>query len=122
MKRLVFSLLALAVSGTAAGWEPGDVYPGESFHAAPYNFLFGNHMDTHQQLKMRTKAGAPKRLLGSFYIIFTDDQGVSLGTDPVSGLPIARHPRGLVLEDDGVTVKHDEACGISANIICVVGW
>ena len=121
--RAIFSLVVFALSGTAANAGPGTVYPGDSFHAAPYDFLFGNHMDTHQQLRLTTTAGGePKTLRGSFYIIFTDDQGVSLGIDPVSGLRIARHPRGLVLEDDGVTIKYDEACGISPNIVCVVGW
>jgi hypothetical protein len=108
---------------TAAHAGPGDVYPGDTFHAAPFDFLFGNHIDTHQQLKLKEKTGGkPATLKGSFYIIFTDDQGVSLGIDPDSGLPKARHPRGLVLEDDGVTIKHDEACGVSPNIVCVVGW
>ena len=40
---------------------------------------------------------------------------MSLGTDPVLGLPIARHPRGK-------NNDHDEACGVSPNIVCVVGW
>ena len=121
--RAIISLALFALSGTVANAGPGTVYPGGSFHAAPYDFMFGNHMDTHQQLRLKTTAGGePKTLRGSFYIIFTDDQGVSLGIDPVSGLRIARHPRGLVLEEDGVTIKHDEACGISPNIVCEVGW
>ena len=126
MKKPIISLmtLALALSGTAvqAAW-PGDVYPGDNtFHAAPYDFLFGNHIDTHIQLELKTKKdGSPKKLKGAFYIIFTDDQGDSLGEDPHSGLPIARHPRGLVLHDDG-SIKHDEACGVSPNIVCIVGW
>ena len=120
--RTIFSLAALALAATAANAGPGTVRPGNSFHAAPYDFLFGNHMDTHQQLRLTTTKGKePKSLQGAFYIIFTDDKGVSLGIDPVSGLPIARHPRGLVLEDDG-TVKHDEECGTSLNIVCEVGW
>lgn len=121
--RAIFSFVVIALSATAANAGPGTVSPGDSFHAAPFDFLFGNHIDTHQQLRLTTTAaGEPESLQGSFYIIFTDDQGVSLGIDPVSGLPIARHPRGLVLEDDGVTVRHDEACGISPNIVCEVGW
>ena len=125
MKNLFVSIvtITIAFTGTTALAGPGAVYPGDSFHAAPFDFIFGNHMDPHQQLKLKTTAGGdPKSLKGSFYIIFTDDQGVSLGIDPVSGLPIARHPRGFVLEDDGVTIKHDEACGISPNIVCKVGW
>ena len=125
MKNLIVSITAITIAftGTAALAGPGVVYPGDSFHAAPFDFIFGNHMDSHQQLKLKTTAGGyPKSLKGSFYIIFTDDQGVSLGIDPVSGLPIARHPRGRVFEDDGMTIKHDEACGISPNIVCKVGW
>lgn len=117
-KVLVSSMaLALALSATAvqAAW-PDDVYPGDVFHAAPFDFVFGNHIDTHIQLELKTrKDGSPKNLRGSFYIIFTDDHGVSLGIDPVSGLPIARHPRGT-------NEDHDETCGVSLNIICVVGW
>lgn len=81
------------------------------FHAAPYDFLFGNHIDTHQEtsLAVNDDTGEPESLLGKFYIIFTGD------TDPVSGLPIARHPRGQA--SDG---SHDERCGITVE--CVVGW
>jgi hypothetical protein len=123
MTRPVLYPIVIAFMATAAHAGPGDVYPGDTFHAAPFDFLFGNHIDTHQQLKLKEKTGGkPATLKGSFYIIFTDDQGVSLGIDPDSGLPKARHPRGLVLEDDGVTIKHDEACGVSPNIVCVVGW
>lgn len=123
IRRVVFSLVALALFAAVANAGPGTVNPGDSFHAAPFDFLFGNHIDTHQQLKMTVTAGGePVSLTGFFYVIFTDDQGASLGIDPASGLPIARHPRGLVLEDDGVTVKHDEACGISPYIVCKVGW
>ncbi len=126
MKKLILGLMSLilTLAGTtvqALGW-PGDVYPGDTFHAAPYDFLFGNHIDTHIQLNLRTRyTGDPKVLTGAFYIIFTDDQGVSLGIDPVSGLPIARHPRGLELDANG-NVVHDERCGISPNIVCKVGW
>ena len=122
-KRLALGLMALGMAAPAANAGPGTVNPGNVFHRSPFDFLFGNHMDTHQQLRLKTTAGGePKSLQGSFYIIFTDDQGVSLGIAPVSGLPIARHPRGLVFEEDGVTIKHDEACGISPNIVCEVGW
>lgn len=81
------------------------------FHMAPYDFLFGNHIDTHQEnnLTVDPTTGAPESLLGRFYIIFTEE------TDPVSGLPIARHPRGLASDR-----SHDERCGITVR--CVVGW
>lgn len=73
------------------------------FHAAPLDFLFGNHIDTHQE----TALTAHGELFGYFYIIFTGE------TDPASGLPIARHPRGL-------SQDHDERCGISVD--CKIGW
>jgi hypothetical protein len=42
------------------------------FHKAPYEFLFGNHIDTHQEnsLTVNRTTGAPDSLLGNFYIIF----------------------------------------------------
>jgi hypothetical protein len=95
--------------------RPGDVEQGDAWKTAPYDFEFDNHMDTHVQLKLDVEGGEPVELWGSMYIIFTDDQGVSLGIDPVSDLPIARHPRGT--NDD-----HDETCGTSVNIVCEVGW
>lgn len=64
-------------------------------------FIFGNHIDTH--LQTRLVRGAV--LKGSLYIIFTGE------IDPASGLPIARHPRGAM---------HNEECGF--DIDCVVGW
>jgi len=77
------------------------------FHAPPKDFLFGNHIDTHQENKLKIdKDNNPKKLRGSFYVIFTDT------IDPVSGLPVARHPRG---ESEGEDCN-DKATG------CVVGW
>ena len=78
----------------------------DDFHDVPYDFFFGNHIDTHQETKIKIKRGDPVRLKGFFYIIFTGD------TDTVSGLPIARHPRGA---------DHDEECGVD-DVECEVGW
>jgi hypothetical protein len=78
----------------------------EGLHDAPYDFLFGNHIDTHQRTLLRVRSGGPVSLFGFFYIIFTGD------TDPVSRLPVARHPRGA---------GQDEECGVD-DINCVVGW
>ena len=86
--------------------RPGDVVPGDAWQAAPNNFLFGNHIDTHIQLRFEEESGVPVSLRGSFYIILTG------AADPVSDLPIARHPRGA---------SHNERCGIDP-IECVVGW
>lgn len=96
--------LLLMFAGTA-------VQAGNDFHDPPFDFLFGNHIDTHQETNLKTNkdTGDPDSLFGKFYIIFTDE------TDPVSGLPVARHPRGLASDD-----SHDERCGITVD--CVTGW
>ncbi|UCF92709.1 MAG: hypothetical protein JSW39_00705, partial [Desulfobacterales bacterium] len=75
-------------------------------HKRPFDFLFGNHIDTHQQTLLKTRGGNPTRLSGFFYIIFTGE------IDPVSGLRVARHPRGA---------GQGEECGID-DIDCVVRW
>lgn len=69
------------------------IFPGV---AAAERFVFGNHIDTHQATAIRVKNNEPQNLAGVFYILFTGDM------DPVSGLPIARHPRGA---------SAGEACG-----------
>ena len=70
------------------------------FHASPFDFLFGNHIDTHQETELK----ADGKLFGFFYIIYTGD------VDTASGLPIAVHPDGSA----------DETCGETAD--CKVGW
>lgn len=72
-------------------------------HKAPYDFLMGNHIDTHLENKLQQDGS----LKGRFYIYFTGE------TDEASGLPIARHPRGAG--------EHNEECGVDL-IDCVVGW
>ncbi len=118
---LAIGLATLALAPTAfdvqAGGilqRPGTVKPGDPWQQPPFDFNFGNHVDTHVQLRLREdRHGNPKQLWGSFYIIFTENDGVTrIGTDPVSGLPIARHPRGA---------EHNERCGIDP-ITCYVGW
>ncbi|MDH3526067.1 MAG: hypothetical protein OEM43_00970 [Gammaproteobacteria bacterium] len=110
------TLMLAGVEGQAAKKvRPGDVSMGDDWKQGRFDFVFDNHMDTHVQLKYDEEDGEPEELWGSMYVIFTDDQGVSLGNDPVSGLPIARHPRGT-------NPDHDETCGTSPNIVCVVGW
>ena len=73
--------------------------------AAAESFVFGNHIDTHQETVIRVKNNLPQKLAGVFYVLFTGDR------DPVSGLPIARHPRGA---------SAGEACGVDVD--CEVGW
>lgn len=76
---------------------------GQDFQAPPRDFLFGNHIDTHQETAFKEKKGG--ELSGFLYIVFTGE------TDDASGFPIARHPKGA---DKG------EACGI--DIDCIPGW
>ena len=97
----------------------------DDFHDAPYDFLFGNHIDTHQETKIKIKWGHPVRLKGFFYIIFTGE------IDSVSGLPIARHPRGASQNEacgddnndgDDDDEFHRELKDDSKDIECIVGW
>jgi len=79
--------------------------PGFAHAGTQSGFEFGNHIDSHQSTYLATKKGAPVSLIGSFYIFFTGE------TDPVSSLPIARHPRGA---------SQNELCEVDVN--CVAGW
>ena len=94
---LTITIFFLGLSGALAT---------DQLHDPPFTFLFDNHIDTHQNTRLRVAGGLPKSLFGFFYIIFTGE------TDPVSGLPIARHPRGA---------GQNEECGVN-DINCVVGW
>ena len=71
------ALLALIVFGT--GFKSAQGYPWRD-HARPFDFLFGNHIDTHQQSKI---VGQDK-LVGFLYIRFT-------GEYTPDGYPIAKH-------------------------------
>ena len=89
---------------------PINVAPGQAWQQPPYDFNFGNHIDTHIQLKLVEEGGQPVSLKGSFYVIETGD----VYHDPQTGLDLLvyHHPRGA---------DHDEVCGTS-NIVCKVGW
>ncbi len=91
---LAFSLIA---APTAADERDDDDDDG----APAFDFLFGNHIDTHQQSRLRRNGD----LSGVLYVYYTGE------IDEVSGLPVARHPRGAM---------HDEICGVDLD--CVVGW
>lgn len=117
MRKTTTFLVAGTASITALFWGagaiaddsqklPGDVEPGGSWKEAPYDFKFGNHLDTHVQVSLKTKKGQPKSLRGALYVYFTGK------IDGASRLPIARHPRGE---------SHIETCGVGP-ITCVVGW
>jgi hypothetical protein len=84
---IVLAVAALATCGTAVAKG----YPWRD-HAAPYDFLFGNEIDTHQQ----TRVKADGALAGFLYVHYT-------GESTADGLPIARH----------------EDCAMTT---CDVGW
>ena len=78
--------LALALAGVTA-----HAVGNQELHKAPYDFLMGNHIDTHMENKLKNDGS----LKGRLYIIFTGE------TDAASGLPLARHPRGAGLAHAG---------------------
>lgn len=79
MRTRLLALTAAIVLATAATAFATDSYPWRD-HAAPFDYEFQNHIDTHQQ--SLTKRGM---LQGFFYITLSGD------TDPSTGLPIATH-------------------------------
>jgi hypothetical protein len=83
----VLAVMALSVSAWAAG-------PPWTNHAPPWTFLFGNHVDTHQQTRLWNNG----TLGGFLYITFT-------GMKTPDGYPVARHC-------DETTPAKD----------CVAGW
>ena len=89
--RLLFASAALLLSifGSA---HAGDLYPWRN-HEPPFNFVFGNDIDTHQQTRL-TRDGS---LFGFFYIGFT-------GVQTKDRYPIATHVN----------------CNASPG--CTVGW
>lgn len=93
---LVYGIVTLTMGAEA--WAAGN----NELHQPPFTFLFGNHIDTHQETRLN-KDGT---LRGQFYVYYTG------AIDEVSGLPVARHPRGP---------EHDEECGVDP-IDCVIGW
>ena len=67
MTRLVALLATAALFLSEAGVAGAtDLYPWRD-HAAPFNFLFGNEIDSHQQ----TRQTGERKLFGFFYIQFT---------------------------------------------------
>ena len=77
MRKILHFLLALAFLLPLVGYTT----QANAFNDPPYDFLFGNHIDTHQETQLLNDGN----LFGLFYIIFTG------AIDPGSGLPIARH-------------------------------
>ena len=62
------------VSAQGFGWQD---------HAFPFDFLFGNHFDTHQQ----SMVSNGEKLIGFFYIKYTGEQ-------TEQGVSVAVHPNG----------------------------
>jgi hypothetical protein len=87
IRSMFFAVAALTTTSEALAAG----YPWRN-HAAPYDFLFGNEIDTHQQ----TRVKADDALSGFLYVHYT-------GETSADGLPIATH-------DD---------CAVA---VCDVGW
>jgi hypothetical protein len=95
MKKLTYGLLgALALLCTGAA-QAADRLWGN--HAPPYTFTFGNHIDTHLELRLwkrdRPLFGIEKGdLTGWFYVYDVDEDGDGVqDVDPASGLGIVHH-------------------------------
>jgi hypothetical protein len=56
-------------------------------HADPYSFLFGNHIDTHQETRLNIDGS----LDGFFYVVHLDQDGDGLLDTTEDGTPIKRH-------------------------------
>ena len=85
----------------------GAHFQAGAFNDPPRDFLFGNSFDDHQETKLKKNGNIPVSLSGFLYIIWDKDGAI----DPVSGFPIARHPRGP---------SKGEECGVDVD--CVAGW
>jgi hypothetical protein len=95
MKKWIITLALLLSFGLTAAVYAANGYPWKD-HAAPYDYLFGNHIDTHQQSQVNGKDGEAQ-LEGFFYIKFTGED--------VDGVPEAMHGN----------------CN-AADVDCTVGW
>jgi hypothetical protein len=106
-RSLLSALAMFAVFLVYAASARADLFPDWTNHAWPFTYLFGNHIDTHQQTRLLSNG----QLFGYFYIIYLDENNDGqTDIDPVSGLPIATHPRSSL----------GEICGQTVN--CEVGW
>jgi hypothetical protein len=72
-------------------------------HPPPFEFLFGNHIDTHQQTKLTGEG----ELSGHLYIRFVDEDGDGVIDETDDGLPIAKHCTKAEHYEDGA---------------CIAGW
>lgn len=78
MKALIGAIAASAIGeahATGYAWKD---------HAAPYDFLFGNEIDTHQQ----TRLASDHSLAGFLYVHYTGERtsdGLAIAGEPQSG-------------------------------------
>jgi hypothetical protein len=79
MRKTIGSIVVAVVALGAAGAAGATGYPWRN-HAAPYDFVFGNEIDTHQQ----TRKAADGDLAGFLYVHYT-------GETTSDGLPVAVH-------------------------------
>lgn len=100
--RYRFALTYILATSILIGWS--FLSYADEFHKPPYNFFFGNHLDTHQETRLKKKRNQPVSLTGFFYIVLTGE------IDPDSELPIAEHPSDNQCVDEADSVD------------CVVGW
>ncbi len=75
--RIILAFVAAVVLATSAAWAGGRTWKE---HAWPYTFLLGNHIDTHQETRLKRDGS----LAGFFYIYWT-------GELTSEGEPIAHH-------------------------------
>jgi len=90
ISKLFVSLAAMLVFLLSSSMGFADGRPWKD-HKKPYTFLFGNHIDTHQETRL-TNTGD---LQGFFYITWLDKvpeggDGI-IDIDEASGLPVAGH-------------------------------
>ena len=76
-KLVIILLIAVSCSGIVMAGDDGRVWKD---HKQPFTFLFGNHIDTHQETKLKNNGD----LQGFFYIYWTGDF-------TADGDPIAHH-------------------------------
>jgi hypothetical protein len=88
---LASAALALSAFGSAAA---ADLYPWRD-HDAPFAFVFGNEIDTHQQTRQTRDGG----LFGFFYVRFT----------------------GMLTKDHYPVATHVD-CNAHPHPDCTVGW
>ncbi len=86
MRKVMGVLVVVLLSVLAAGAAPDEGRFWQD-HARPYDFLFGNHIDTHQETRLMERGRNMGNLRGWFYVY---DSGETLD----DGTPVLRHCTG----------------------------